>query len=188
MRRKTLLLIAVTLMSATCYAQTKVEVAAPGTLSALLTDTQKDTCRSLVVTGKLNSADIRTLRQMAGYGEEGGKTGRLETLDLKDAGFVTDKEPFMVLDAAKEHLTGTAAYGKIKDRDEVVGVPLQESHRIDYDKYRRNMHWQEPTYFWNPSVMKIKGQVTLYFTPKYFLGHKNNESVTFAYPCNHNFR
>ena len=79
--------------------QTKMEVNTPGSLSALLTDAQKDTCKSLVVTGKLNSADIRTLRQMAGYGDDGGK---LENLDLRNAGFVNDGAPYQVLDAAKE--------------------------------------------------------------------------------------
>ncbi len=76
-----------------------VNVKTPGTLSALLTDAQKDTCRSLVVSGKLNSADIRTLRQMGGYGDEGGK---LENLDLRNSGFVNDDTPYQILDAEKE--------------------------------------------------------------------------------------
>ena len=92
------------LMSATCYAQTKVELSTPGSLSTLLTDAQKDTCRSLVVTGKLNSADIRTLRQMAGYGEGGGK---LENLDLRNAGFVSDDSPYQTLDAEKDCVVAT---------------------------------------------------------------------------------
>ncbi len=155
--------------------QTKVDVKTPGSLSALLTDAQKDTCRSLVVSGKLNSADIRVLRQMGGYGDEGGKIGRLENLDLKDARFVNDKEPFMVLDAAKEHLAAAAAYERIKDRDEVVDLPpLQKSHANGYG----NVQPRD----WDSNIMKVQEQVVQYYAPKYFLGHKNGESVTYAYP------
>ena len=75
-----------------------------GTLASRLTDEQKDTCRNLTVSGEMNSADIRTLRQMAGYKEDGSKTGRLERIDLLDAEFKTDKTPFMSIDAAEEHL------------------------------------------------------------------------------------
>ena len=177
------LLLCALLVSLNAYCETYVDVNTPGTLSALLTDAQKDTCRSLVVSGKQNSADIRTLRQMGGYGDEGGKTGRLENLNLKDARFVNDKEPFMVLDAAKENLVGTAAYGRIKNRNEVVGVPLQKLHETDYGKYERSIHWREPSYFWDPSVMNIRGAVVQYFTPNYFLGHRNSENITFAYPA-----
>ena len=165
------------------YGETYADVNTPGTLSSLLTDAQKDTCRSLVVSGKLNSADIRTLRQMAGYGAEGGKTGRLETLDLKDARFVTDKEPFMVLDAAKEHLAAAAAYGRIKERDEVVDIPpLQKSHAGGYGDGQRGVRQQDSPRNWDVNVMKVQEQVVQYYAPKYFLGHKNGESVTYAYP------
>ena len=64
------------LVSLNTYGETYVEVKIPGSLSTLLTDAQKDTCRSLVVSGKLNSADIRTLRQMGGYGDGGGQVGK----------------------------------------------------------------------------------------------------------------
>lgn len=91
-----------------CMAQVVVEVKKPGTLSSLLTQEEQDTCTGLTLSGKLNSADIRILRHMAGYQDEGNRTGQLRWLDMKDCEFVTDKHPFMTLDAGKEHLCGTA--------------------------------------------------------------------------------
>ncbi len=149
------------------YAQTKVDVNTPGTLSALLTDTQKDTCRSLVVSGKLNSADIRVLRQMGGYGDEGGKTGRLETLDLKDARFVNDKEPFMVLDAAKDHLAGTAVPGR------VTNWSLNTYQSTDAS-YGNATKWSSDNNF---AWREYKGLWALYYYPKFFLGHDGKKSV-----------
>lgn len=49
----------------------KVKVIEPGTLSSLLTQAQQDTCQYLVVSGKLNSADIKVLRKMAGAESSG---------------------------------------------------------------------------------------------------------------------
>ena len=88
-------------------AQAIVSVTKPGNLSKVLTSAQRDTCTQLIVKGKLNSADIRVLRRMAGYGTE-GRPGRLAVLDLHKARFVKDSEPFMVLDASECRLAGTA--------------------------------------------------------------------------------
>lgn len=48
-----------------------MKVIEPGTLSSLLTQAQQDTCQYLVVSGKLNSADIKVLRKMAGAESSG---------------------------------------------------------------------------------------------------------------------
>ena len=69
-----------------------------GTLSTLLTKAQQDTCQHLVVTGKLNSADIKALRKMAG--EDGH--GSLHTLDLKDATLVSSDVPYLTIRNAEE--------------------------------------------------------------------------------------
>ena len=106
--------------------QTKVELSTPGTLSALLTDAQKDTCKSLVVTGKLNSADIRTLRQMAGYGDDGGK---LENLDLRNAGFVSDDSPYQTLDAENDCVVAT--FMSTRYPVFVTGTPKSASSLFD---------------------------------------------------------
>ena len=176
-----LLLIILFLCVDKSFATTKVEVNTPGTLSSLLTDAQKDTCRSLVVSGKLNSADIRTLRQMAGYGEEGGKTGRLETLDLSDAKLVNDKEPFMILNAAKDSLALFLSAGKEVRTESYLGVSLQKFHHRDYDMYRRNMHWQKDSYVPAPGVMTVNGESVCYYLPKCYLGFKEDDSN----PCSH---
>ena len=52
-------------------AHTFVVVKQAGTLGTLLTQVQQDTCTALAIKGKLNSDDIRILRRMAGYKEDG---------------------------------------------------------------------------------------------------------------------
>ena len=89
-----------------CHAQTTVRVKKAGTLETVLSASQQDTCRHLIVKGKLNSADLQVLRRMAGYDDGTGRTGRLTVLDLQKAKFITDKNPFMELDAANEYLAG----------------------------------------------------------------------------------
>ena len=92
----------------TSMAQNVVEVRKAGTLGSLLTQEQQDTCTALVIEGKLNSADIRVLRRMAGYQEDGFSTGRLKHLDMRKAKFTTDKEPFLKLNADEERLIAIA--------------------------------------------------------------------------------
>ena len=91
-----------------CWGQDTIYVKKAGSLSALLSPERQDSCTMLVLSGKLNSADIKLLRRMAGYSENGEKTGKLKYLSLKDCSFVKDKEPFLIMDAQKEHLSGTA--------------------------------------------------------------------------------
>jgi hypothetical protein len=71
-------------------AQTLVKIKKPGTLEQVLSQEQKDTCSFIVIEGKINSADIKVLRQMAGYPEDGSNTGKLFAIDLRKAKFVTD--------------------------------------------------------------------------------------------------
>lgn len=102
------------LLLPSCHAQTVIKINKAGTLNQILSQEQQDTCRSLIIEGKINSEDIKTLRRMAGYKEEGFKTGQLEILNLRKCEFKTDKNPFMVLDAKKERLAGTALPSKIR--------------------------------------------------------------------------
>ncbi|MBP3711286.1 MAG: hypothetical protein J6I86_02335 [Bacteroidaceae bacterium] len=85
-------------MNALSQEPAKVNVTKAGTLSTLLTKAQQDTCQHLVVTGKLNSADIKALRKMAG--EDGH--GSLHTLDLKDATIVSSDVPYLTIRNAEE--------------------------------------------------------------------------------------
>jgi len=78
-----------------------IRVEKAGSLSSLLTQEQQDTITMLTLSGKLNSADIRTLRHMTGFKEEGYSTGRLEWLDIREAKIVTDKEPYLVIEEAE---------------------------------------------------------------------------------------
>ena len=86
----------------------KVNLEKPGTLSSLLTEAQKDTCQYLAVSGKLNSADIKVLRKMAGADGH----GKLRTLNLLDATIVSSEEPYLTIRNAEE----TILAGKSSER------------------------------------------------------------------------
>ncbi|MBO7471270.1 MAG: hypothetical protein J6T78_05325 [Bacteroidaceae bacterium] len=84
----------------------KVKVKEPGTLSALLTQAQQDTCQYLVVSGKLNSADIKVLRKMAGADGR----GKLKTLNLMDATIVSGEVPYLTIRNAEERILAGMSY------------------------------------------------------------------------------
>ncbi len=86
----------------------KVNLEKPGTLSSLLTEAQKDTCQYIVVSGKLNSADIKVLRKMAGADGH----GKLKTLNLMDATIVSGEVPYLTIRNAEE----TILAGKSSER------------------------------------------------------------------------
>ncbi|MGN1256764.1 MAG: hypothetical protein ACI4UA_06350, partial [Bacteroidaceae bacterium] len=130
-------------------AQTFVVVKQAGTLGILLTQAQQDTCTSLAIKGKLNSADIRILRRMAGYGTE-GQPGRLAVLDLHKARFVKDSEPFMVLDASECRLAGTA-------------IP---------NRYIANISSA------SPELRNGNDRAFFLYKPKFLLGYSRGEAVT----------
>ena len=157
-------------------AQTIVKVKKTGTLEQMVGELRLDTCSYLAIEGKLNSADIRVLRQMAGYADEGGMVGRLECLDLKDVEFVNDKCPFMTLDAAREHLAGTALPGKVKAYEQAVDRDLLASLGTDYDSYTDRM-WRWKYEHMDKYVMWLRGETVLYYYPRFFLGHESNKGV-----------
>ena len=76
-----------------------------GSLCQVLSQEQIDTCTEIILTGKLNSADIQLLRRMAGYAEhKGDRTGRLTYLDLSEARIISDKHPYLTVGAEDAHL------------------------------------------------------------------------------------
>lgn len=75
-----------------------------GTLSRRLTPQQQSSLTRLKLEGQLNAADIRTIRRMAGTHTEPGVKGRLEYLDLSKAQVINDDEPYLEIDAAREHI------------------------------------------------------------------------------------
>lgn len=82
----------------------------PGELGTLLSDEEKASITRLHIAGKLNSADVRVLRRMAGA-NNGDTTwtwegGTLCYLDLQNASFVTDKTSFY----GKTRLIGSTSY------------------------------------------------------------------------------
>ncbi|MDD7241533.1 MAG: hypothetical protein SOV28_05670, partial [Bacteroidaceae bacterium] len=143
------MMLAALLCVANTFAVTTVKVKKAGTLGILLTQAQQDTCTSLAIKGKLNSDDIRILRRMAGYKEDGCSTGQLHTLNLAEAEFVTDKEPYMVLDA-KEAMLAVVANPEFGIAPQfALGEPLQNNHVIHYERYQ-NREWRDySNYKWN---------------------------------------
>lgn len=88
-----------------------------GTLGQQLSDAEKGNVTHLVVSGPLNSADIKLLRKMAGAIDDGASNdswtgGALRILDLSDATIVGDKEPYLTEKASGTwHYWETSMFG-----------------------------------------------------------------------------
>ena len=68
---------------------TTVNVQTAGSLSNLISESDKNTITSLKITGNLNGTDIKFLREMAGRSADGNATtGKLTNLDLTNANIV----------------------------------------------------------------------------------------------------
>ena len=87
--KKSMLSIALTLFCTASFAQTKVTLDKAGELSQKIKQVEKFTITSLIVSGSINSDDVRFLREMAGRDMDGNETdGKLSSLDLSDAKIV----------------------------------------------------------------------------------------------------
>ena len=87
--KKSMLSIALTLFCTASFAQTKVTLDKAGDLSKKIKPAEKFTITSLIVSGSINSDDVRFLREMAGRDMDGNETdGKLSSLDLSDAKIV----------------------------------------------------------------------------------------------------
>lgn len=88
--KKSMLLVALTLLSTASFAQKMVTLDKAGDLSKKIKDTEKFTITSLTVSGAINSDDVLFLREMIGRNMEGSETdGKLTSLDLSNAKIVT---------------------------------------------------------------------------------------------------
>ena len=87
--KKSMLSIALTLFCTASFAQTVVTLDKAGELSKKIKPAEKFTITSLIVSGSINSDDVRFLREMAGRDMDGNETdGKLSSLDLSDAKIV----------------------------------------------------------------------------------------------------
>ena len=88
--KKSMLSIALTLFSTASFAQTVVTLDKAGELSKKIKQAEKFTITSLIVSGSINSDDVRFLREMIGRDMDGNETdGKLASLDLSNAKIVT---------------------------------------------------------------------------------------------------
>jgi len=75
--------------------QPHIVVTIPGTLQQLVDESGASLATSLKVSGKLNGADILTLRRLAGRDEKNGNTGGVLTaLDIEGVSFVTSDDVY----------------------------------------------------------------------------------------------
>lgn len=125
---------------------TCINVKKAGTLESLLTQEQKDTCSQLRIMGKINSADIITLRKMA------GEDGCLVSLDLSGARILASKEPYLRVENAEKKLSlwSHLVQGEYSYTPSWIRIP--DSERKEYFELR-NREWganQNKQYTNNP--------------------------------------
>lgn len=85
-----------------------VHVNMAGSLSSLISNTDKYSIASLTVTGNINSDDIAFIRAMAGYNNDGAKTnGKLVQLDLSGCNIVSGGSGYYSYNADFVNLDGT---------------------------------------------------------------------------------
>ena len=99
MKRLFTILVAV-LVALSITAQKKqmsVNVKQPGTLAACIGEENKKSVEKLTIKGKLNSADVILLREMAGHDSSGNqvKGNKLTSLNLRKATFMADTTCFL---------------------------------------------------------------------------------------------
>ena len=69
----------------------------PGTLRSLLEEESFFHYEGLKVNGDINATDIRTIREMAGVDENGGRTrGRLQKLDLSNTNILAGSDYYLI--------------------------------------------------------------------------------------------
>lgn len=75
----------------------EVSVTKPGTLRSLLKEESFFHYEGLKVNGDINATDIRTIREMAGVDENGGRTrGRLQKLDLSNTNILAGSDYYLI--------------------------------------------------------------------------------------------
>lgn len=85
-----LTLIVAALLPIAAFGQKSIHVAEAGTLSSLVSETEKYTIEELTISGSLNGSDLALLRDMAGCNSHGELTaGKLRVLNLSKAKMVT---------------------------------------------------------------------------------------------------
>ena len=84
--------------------ETLQDTITPGRLQELIADSIKSKISSLKINGKINSTDLRTIRQIAGNNPDGTiQRSSLVSLDLSDAVIISGGDPYLVDD--KRQLT-----------------------------------------------------------------------------------
>lgn len=128
----------------TGFAQTikSVEVKKAGTLSELLTEDEKSNTTEIVISGKLNSSDVKLLRRMAGANDKDSEftwKGQLKIVDISKAAFVNDKEPYRVIKASDNFKISWTRHVNVRSVNRNTGestVRSREEYLEDLNDYR----------------------------------------------------
>lgn len=96
--RITFLIISVAYIFNAFALEREITVSTPGSLSGIISDTERDEITSLKIAGCVNGSDMALIRYMAGAKEFNEMTpGKLESLDMSEARIVAEDIPYLIL-------------------------------------------------------------------------------------------
>lgn len=140
-----------------------VTVETPGSLSTLLSEKDYPNISSLKIIGKINGADIRLIRRMAGSYEPKDYfswKGILSSLDLSEATIVTDSVPYTVINANFVNFRRTVK-GKVYDLARMTDSEWNAFREAKADDSRDlRVVKEDSIYYIHPKT--IEGQIGLY--------------------------
>ncbi len=122
----------------------EVTMTEAGTLSTLLSQSEKENTTALRITGPLNTADILLLRKMAGSTEgfdaQLWQGGALKHLDLTHATIITDQQPYYTRTA-----TGTwSHYVKLGRQQTKVTYDFKNMTEEQWEHFKEDVGEQQP--------------------------------------------
>lgn len=140
-----------------------INVETPGTLPSLLTEKDYSSISSLKIIGKINGADIRLIRRMAGSYEPCDYfswKGILTSLDLSEATIVTDTVPYVIVNAnaVRYNTNVKGRHYDFADMTDSDWLAFCEAKANDVRKYR--IVREDSIYYIHPKT--CEGQIGLY--------------------------
>lgn len=138
--KKLVFVISLMVMCSYCVAQNtkSIIVKKAGTLAQMLTDEEKATVDELMIEGKLNSADVKILRRMAGYDGDMAEfswQGQLKKLDLSKATFVDDDTPYLKVPLNEKYKIRRTVSEQVR----LVNYRTGQKMSVNRDQYKENM-------------------------------------------------
>ncbi len=120
----------------------EVTLERPGQLDSLLSEEQKLSTTTLIVSGPIGGDDMRVIRRMAGaadYGCEALDTGSLTEVDLSGATFEGAGEEFCTFGADDMHVWGTRTRGGETYKFDFVFKDISDAQWEEFCEHRGNV-------------------------------------------------